>query len=203
MQFLVIDGKDTGRHSQLLDAAFVLRHQVFVEENGWDTLAKQDGRERDQFDNEHALHLLMMEGSEIAVYSRLLPTEHPHLLSDVYPHLATRGVPRGPDIYEWTRMCVSRPWRGDGRWSFGAGEMVRAVVEFCLDSGITATTWEGHPVWLSRFTELGFDVRPLGLPQRYDHGPVLPAIMDMTSTVLDGLIDRGIPQVDRANRLAA
>jgi acyl-homoserine lactone synthase len=203
MQFLVIDGKDCSRHAQLMDEIFVLRHKVFVEENGWDTLARPDGRERDQFDNEHALHLLMMEGSQIAVYSRLLPTEQPHLLSDVYPHLATRGIPRGPDIYEWTRMCVSKPWRGDGRWSFGAGEMVRAVVEFCLETGITATTWEGHPVWLSRFTELGFDVRPLGLPVRYDHGPVLPAIMDMNHTVLEALIDRGIPHVGRASSIAA
>lgn len=197
MELLVIHGSEVERHSRLMDEAFVLRHQIFVDENGWGTLAQPDGRERDEFDHEHARHLILMQRGQIAVYSRLLPTEHPHLLSDVYPHLATRGIPRGPHIWEWTRMCVARPWRGDGRWSFGAGEMVRAIVEYCLDEGIVSTTWEGHPVWLSRFMELGFDVEPLGLPQRYDHGPVLPAIMHMTPQVLDGLIDRGIGAVGR------
>ena len=52
---------------------FRLRHKVFVEEMGWKALAKPDGREIDQFDTKHAVHMLYLEGGEVLGYQRLLP----------------------------------------------------------------------------------------------------------------------------------
>lgn len=198
MGLRIIEGKDIETHAALMDDAFRLRHKAFVDDLKWERLRKPDGREVDQFDHAFARHFIIEKAGKAAVYTRLLPTEHPHLLSDVYPHLAPRGVPRGPDIWEWTRLVVAHPLRGDGRWSLGAGEMVRIVVEHCLNNGITALTWEGHPVWMTRFLELGFWPEPLGLPELIDGEPVLAGVMPVTQDILDGLIARDIPTVPLA-----
>lgn len=192
MSLIVIKGTEVAKHASLMDEAFVLRHRSFVEELKWERLRKPDGREIDEYDNENAYHLIMTRGGRIAVYTRLLPTIHPHLLSDVYPQLAPRGVPRGPRIWEWTRMTVAPPFRGDGRWTFLAGDMVKAVVEFALRHGVEAFTWEGHPVWLTRFLQLGFSPQPLGLPDLIDGEPVLAAIMEVRHEHLHGFEGLGI-----------
>jgi hypothetical protein len=48
---------------------------------GWHNLAKPDGRDVDQFDNKHAVHMLYIEHREVLGYQRLLPSTRPHLLS--------------------------------------------------------------------------------------------------------------------------
>jgi acyl-homoserine lactone synthase len=193
MRLLVIDGRDIARHASLMDEAFRLRHRVFVEELGWERLRKTDGREIDQFDVETARHFLILdEEDSLRVYTRLLPTEFPHLLSDAYPHLAPRGIPRGPQIWEWTRLAIDPKYRGDGSWSRGSGEMARAVVEHCLANGIEQMTWEGHPVWVTRFLEMGFWPTPLGPITDIDGGPVVAGVMDVTPDILDGFTGRGI-----------
>ena len=87
--------------------AHKLRHQVFVEERRWEALRRPDGHDIDQFDTDEAIHILAIEDGAVVGYSRLLPTVGPHLLSAVYPGLAERPIPRAPNIFEWTRYCVS------------------------------------------------------------------------------------------------
>ena len=81
-----------------MEQAYRLRHQVFVEEMGWHNLAKPDGREIDQFDNKHAVHMLDIEHGEVLGYERLLPTPRPNLLSDVMPKLCEVERPIDADI---------------------------------------------------------------------------------------------------------
>ena len=66
-----------------MEQAYRLRHKVFVEEAKWIDLAKPDGREIDQFDNQHAVHMLYVDDGKVLGYQRMLPTTRPHLLSDV------------------------------------------------------------------------------------------------------------------------
>lgn len=197
MELFIIEGTDVGRFPKLMDQAFQLRHQVFVEEKGWESLRQRDGREIDEFDHAHAQHVLLVKDGRVAVYSRILPTIYPHLLANVYPYLAPRGIPRGPQIWEWTRLCIAAPVRGDGRWSFGSGEMLRAVFEHCLENDVDTLTWQGHPDWLLRFDRLGIRARPLGLPTRVENEIAVSAAMDITPQALDVLIGRNIPAAQR------
>ena len=57
-----------------MEQAYHLRHQVFVKEMGWHNLAKPDGREIDQFDNKHAVHMLYIEEGKVLGYQRMLPS---------------------------------------------------------------------------------------------------------------------------------
>ena len=91
-----------------MEQAFRLRYRVFVEERGWRALAKPDGREIDQFDNEHAVHMLYIEHGTVLGYQRMLPTTRPHLLSEVMPELCEGEHPVGAHIWEWIRFCVER-----------------------------------------------------------------------------------------------
>jgi predicted GNAT family N-acyltransferase len=57
-----------------MEQAYRLRHRIFVEEMKWSDLAKPDGREIDQFDDEHAVHMLYVESGKVLGYQRMLPT---------------------------------------------------------------------------------------------------------------------------------
>ena len=74
-----------------------------------------------------------MEGEEVVCGSRLVPTHHPHLMSEVFPELANvKGLPRSADIFEWTRIFVVLAERESGRLCKAAGVVYCGILEFCL-----------------------------------------------------------------------
>ncbi len=182
---MVIPGSDTGRHAALMDRAFRFRHAVFVDEKGWDELRQSDGRERDRFDDEHAVHHVCLRGDEIVGYQRLLPTTRPHLLSDVLSDLCRRRPPRGPRVFEWTRFCVapgSREMRHRGDSPFL--ELAQGVVEWGManrvDTVTVAIDWRLMVIAM----QLRFFVRPLGFPKRIGRDEVVALRMSFNRETL-------------------
>ena len=150
-----------------MEQAYRLRHRVFVDEMKWTDLAKPDGREIDQFDNEHAVHMLYIDDGKVHGYQRMLPSTRPHLLSDVLPQLCEDERPVGTHIWEWTRYCVEPAHRERGRaLSPVANALLSGIVEWGLESGISTIIIEMNPLWLLRLVQLHFRTIPLGLPQR-------------------------------------
>ena len=92
----------------LWEAVHRLRYKIFVEEMGWEDLRRPDGLECDQFDHDEAVHQIVIRGSEVAGYQRLLPTTRGHLLTEVLTDLFEGTPPSGPNIYELTRYAVGR-----------------------------------------------------------------------------------------------
>src|SRR3954454_6944260 len=88
-----------------------LRHQIFVEERGWNDLRRPDGLEIDTYDNEHAIYLLALDGGRVVGGQRLYPTALSHMISEVFPHMASRGIPQASHIFEWTRYFVIKERR--------------------------------------------------------------------------------------------
>lgn len=157
-----------------MEQAYRLRHRVFVDEMKWCDLAKADGREIDQFDNEHAVHMLYIEKGKVLGYQRMLPSTRPHLLSDVMPQLCEGERPVGTHIWEWTRYCVDPAHRERGRTlSPVANALLSAIVEWGLESGIDTIIIEMNPLWLLRLVQLYFRTIPLGLPQKIGDQDVL------------------------------
>jgi len=176
----IITSENMSEHSDLLEACFQLRHEVFVKELGWKDLHKNGGLEIDQFDSEHAIHVVVMDKGKPVGYSRLLPSTKPHLLSEVFPHLATRNpIPVRVDVYEWTRYCVARSHRGGGAISKTASELIYGVLEYCRENSIATLTAVYEAVWITRFLELGFDVKPLGLPDIQDKHMIVGVEMNI------------------------
>jgi acyl-homoserine lactone synthase len=138
-----------------------------VVERNWNDLDRADGLERDQFDNQDATYILAIDEGQVVGGSRLVPTSRPHLLSEVFPYLASvRGLPRAADIYEWTRMFVIKS-RREGRTMGGQtrGMVICGVLEHCLDNGITGLTAVIEMFWLPLFHSMGWNLTPLGLPE--------------------------------------
>ncbi|MEQ8344824.1 MAG: acyl-homoserine-lactone synthase [Sneathiellaceae bacterium] len=163
----VISGADVDQYSRLFDQVYALRHKVFVEEMGWEDLRSPDGKERDQFDDHHAVHHLCVRDNIVVGYQRMLPTTRPHLLSDIFPQLCVGTSPRGPGIYELTRYCVSAGHR-EGRRGVGSvgSELIAGLVEWGLQAGVHKAIIEFEPMWVLRAMQLQFLARPLGLQTR-------------------------------------
>src|SRR3546814_18722515 len=55
------------------------------------------------------LYLILIDGQgRHRASARLLRTDRPHLLGDLYPHLCDGPVPTGPTVREITRFCLDR-----------------------------------------------------------------------------------------------
>jgi acyl-homoserine lactone synthase len=163
----IVNDDNVAHFSDNLDQAFRLRHKVFVLEKDWTDLSREDGRETDRFDDEHAVHMLYIEAGRVIGYQRMLPTTRPHLLSDVMPELCEAERPVGPNIWEWTRYCVEPAHRERGRMlSPVANALLSGIVEWGLDTGVDTIVIEMNPIWLLRLVQLHFRVTPLGLPRR-------------------------------------
>lgn len=161
---MTIDNSNRDTEGWRLEEAYRLRHRVFVEEMGWEALRQPDGRETDQFDDEHAVHMLLYEGAELIGYQRMLPTTRPYLLTEIYPQLCDGEPPRDPSIYEWTRFAVVPEHRGDGRGLGRAGaELVLGYVEWGLASGIDTVVVELEPIQTLKFIQCGFLTACLGV----------------------------------------
>lgn len=154
-----------GGPAALLSAMHIDRKAVFIDALQWDLAAPDGLHEIDAYDGDDTLYLIVHEhGTHRHLGSvRLLPSTGPHLLGDLYPQLCEAGVPRGPDIWEITRL-VTRPGLGRDEALQVRRQLVLALFEHALAAGITRYTMMTHLTWLSVLLALGWDCEPLGLP---------------------------------------
>lgn len=184
-QIHVVDRTNRSAYQGHLEDYFRIRHQIYVGGRGWRDLDRPDGREIDAFDTIDAIYLLgVAPNREVVAGSRLVPTLKPHLMSDVFPEVAGGQVPRGPDIYEWTRVFVIPRLREPGRPSRAAGIVYCGIVEFCLQRGIHRLSVVCEPYWFERLQRLGWDPSFLGEPVQTKDGPIAGLLLNMTENAL-------------------
>ncbi len=175
-------------YSAEMDQVFRLRHKVFVEEMGWTALAKPDGREIDQFDTKHAVHMLYIEDREVLGYQRLLPSTRPHLLSEVFPELCEVERPEGAHIWEISRHCVAPGHRAGGRYANSvANALATALVEWGFECGISQYIIEIDPMGILPLIQLHFRLMPLGLPKNIGGKDVIALTMNFDNRTLQRL----------------
>jgi acyl-homoserine lactone synthase len=177
----VVTKRNRSLYKSQLSQYYRLRHDVFVGERGWTNLRQADGIERDIYDNAATIYLLAIDDGRVVGGQRLYPTLLPHMMSDVFPSLASRGVPRGSTILEWTRYFVVRE-RRTGRTDC---RLLAAMQEFCLEEGITQVTAVVEMWWLPRWQQVGFKVRPLGLPTTLENEACIGAAIDISTASLN------------------
>lgn len=161
----VVTYQNRSSYASEIEEHFRIRHDIYVTERKWMKLARADGRECDQFDNEDAIYFLAIDGKTVIGGSRLVPSLKPHLLSEVFPQLALKGVPRHDDIFEWTRVHVVKERREGRNRGQALGEIFCGIIEYCLANGINALTAIVEMWWLPHFHEMGWRLEPLGLPE--------------------------------------
>lgn len=181
----VINAKNKDQYRRELHDHFRLRHDVYVDERGWENLRSSDRLERDQFDNDDASYLLAIDNGRVLGGSRFVPTDKPHLLSEVFPHTASvRGVPQAPDIAEWTRFFakadVRETWKNGGT----VAQILCGTIEHLLDEDYSAFTFLFECWFLGRINDMGWGVMPLGLPERIENGWWMAAKVPIDQEVL-------------------
>jgi acyl homoserine lactone synthase len=91
---------------EVLDGLARFRYQVFVEMLGWQ-LNTQEGLELDQFDRPDTVYVIARDDDGTVTGSaRLLPTNKPYLLGEVFPQLLHgQTVPCSEDVWELSRFA--------------------------------------------------------------------------------------------------
>jgi N-acyl-L-homoserine lactone synthetase len=184
---LVVEGVEQPLLDTALRSMFAARKRVFVDLLKWDVPVLEGQYELDQFDNEHAVYLILRdEAGQHLASARLLPTDRPHLLDTLFPGLCDGTPPRGADVLEITRFCLDRSLGAAGRLH-ARNCLVSAIADYAIERGVTAYTGVAEMGWLQQILAFGWACRPLGLPKpvdgrlvgalRIDIGPNTPALL--------------------------
>ncbi|MDR6819948.1 acyl-homoserine lactone synthase [Neorhizobium sp. 2083] len=169
----VLNGCALQLNPYLRDEIHKFRHEVFVERLGWAALDSPNGREVDRFDDGSAIHVIDVVQDQVKGYSRLLPTDSPHLLSHIYPELLQgRASAGGSATYEWTRLGT-RTGVENGSGS-SIKRVMAAIPEICTRLGLRSLIAQANPLWIRRLIRLGWQVEPLAPPMLYNGETVVP-----------------------------
>lgn len=123
---------------------YQLRYATFSERLGWDVETYGD-QEFDRFDSLEAQYVIAKENGSLSGCWRILPTEGPNMLRDVFPELLDgNAAPCNADTWELSRFAVVRQQVS----SFGFStlplqmmlEAVRCARQQGVSSFVTVTT---------------------------------------------------------------
>jgi len=136
----VIRFEDKDHSPGLLESMFRLRHEIFVERLGW-KIQTFNGLEQDQFDQPGTIYLVRRNAAgEVVACTRMLRSDQPNLLKDVFPELVDGDVPSSPMIWEASRLAVDHRKEKlrslPGNWNL-CGELFCGIQEFAMWVGAT------------------------------------------------------------------
>src|SRR5690349_5062276 len=94
------------QNPSVVDALQQFRKGLFVDRLGWD-LKVDNGRERDQFDTDAAVHCALFEGLRLIGGFRAIRTDHEYLAQAIFPDLASlKPYPRQRNAWEISRFGI-------------------------------------------------------------------------------------------------
>lgn len=184
------ENRDRPLNQRLLEASYRVRHDQYVNVRGWKALDRPDGREIDQFDTPDATYLIWADGDEVLGGARFVPTDKPHLMSNIFPHIVTFApVPCTPKIWELTRLFSSREGASTANRRRVTGDVFSAMFELALHHKLEAISIVCDTFFVTRFLGMGLQVTPLGLPTPYAEGTCVAVTLPVSVDQL--LIARG------------
>lgn len=161
----IFEGREAPGNNPILDDMYRARKTVFVDLLRWDVPVIAEKFEIDQFDDDRAIYIVASDSQGNHEGSiRLLSSDRPHILGSIFPALCDGEVPVGPQIFELSRLCLSRSLRARRRLEV-RNALATAIVQFALHRGIGWYSCVADSNWLSQILSLGWSARPLGVPQ--------------------------------------
>jgi acyl-homoserine lactone synthase len=160
-------------YARQLDQMFRMRHTFYVEGHGWAGLTSRDGRETDEFDDEHAVYLMSIDPfGEVAASVRLNPTTQPTLLKK-FVAWSDEALPETEGVWDISRWIAAPQHRRstNPRWpSNHQRELMVGILEFGLSRGLTHLTMLAELRLAERIKSYGWPLRFLGAPREYEGG---------------------------------
>ncbi|RNF84374.1 acyl-homoserine-lactone synthase [Montanilutibacter psychrotolerans] len=170
-QITIARAGEAALHAPLLDSMYRLRTDVFHHRLGWEVRV-ENGREHDWFDLIGPYYVVAHEASSSEPHAvgccRLLPTQGPNMLRDIFPFLADgSAVPVGPRIWEISRFAVAEDHtRGLYGFSDLPTTMMAEVMRFAASRGIEAIVGVTSAPFERMLLKLGLQLHRLGEPRR-------------------------------------
>lgn len=141
---------------------FEARKRVFVDLLKWDVPVLEGIYEVDQFDTPDATYLILVgEGASHRASARILRTDQPHILQNLFPFLCDRPVPVHRNYREITRFCIE-PTLPRSERRIVRDQLVTAIVDHALASGITSYTAVATRSWANQIAKFGWKCSMLG-----------------------------------------
>jgi acyl-homoserine lactone synthase len=160
-------------YARQLDQMFRMRHTFYIEGHGWSGLTSHDGRETDEFDDEHAVYLMSLDPfGDVAASVRLNPTLGPTLLKK-FADWSDETLPALDSVWDISRWIAAPQHRRttNPRWpSNHQRELMVGILEFCLSRGLTHLTMLAENRLAERIAAYGWPLRYLGAPRAYEGG---------------------------------
>lgn len=156
----------------LLEDMFADRKRLFVDLFGWNLPVIDGHLEIDQFDGEHVAYIIAASpdgGHEASI--RLMPSNRPHMLAEIFPHLCPGGVPVGPETWESSRLCLPQR-HGATRRKELRNQLISAMVDFALARGVQRLTGLIPENFRKEVLSMGWQAEPLGPVVRVAGSPV-------------------------------
>ena len=151
-------------YSDALEEMFQFRHAVAIGEMGWSLPHAEQDREQDQFDTDDAIYFLDWDQhNNMAACCRLVPTDKPHLISEIFPTYCDFGnIPRDPKILEVSRFLSRKTGLSKEATIRARHRVMVAIHEYGHANGVThftALTYQKH----YELAAYLFRTRPLGM----------------------------------------
>lgn len=201
--FITVNQDNRADEHVALRSMFEARKRVFVDLLKWDLPVLADRFEVDHFDDPHATYLIVTDGQGGHLASaRLLPTTRPALLDGLFPYLVAGPVPKGPEIFEITRFCLSA---GVGARQRRAARdtLLVGLVEHALTQGIATYTGVAELSWFRQIETFGWDCRLLGETAIHDGRALVALSIAIEAGTLARLATAGIGNGEADSSAAA
>jgi acyl-homoserine lactone synthase len=165
----------------LLADMFRHRYEIFVKEKGWD-LKTYNGLEFDQYDTPDTIYVVDVDrNGDVAASTRMVYTDQPFMLADIFPHMFEREIPRSRECWELTRGAMSKHLRRSGHY----GRIQCALLEASLLFGVNKACGLFSVELLMSKIRFGLDAKPLGQPQMIDGEPHVAADFPLNGEMLE------------------
>lgn len=191
--FKIVTPANRADHRGLLDAMHEMRYRVVVEKWGWDIPGIQPGYDKDQFDSEDTVYVIVQNAAgEVVGTSRLNPTTTAHMMSELFADRCDlQPFPRGPDVWECSRFVTDRVRMTDPVEDFQIRCRVGiGLIAWSLDHEITRLSWLTHQKAYALVQKV-WKTEPLGLPWREGNDWAwIPAVSEVDQETLDRQLDR-------------
>ena len=168
----IIDNHLAAENRPLLRSMFADRTRLFVDLCGWDVPVIDGQYEIDQFDNADTIYIVVADAAgEHEASIRLVPSNRPHMLGTIFPHLCPLGVPMDDTTWESTRLCLPQRHGAERRRAL-RNILITAMVDVALDRGIERYTGVIPDPFRKEVLSMGWQAEPLGPAVRMPGGPI-------------------------------
>jgi len=191
----IVNAENRRWFAQDLLEMYQQRRRVFVEGLGW-PLPLAGTMELDQYDADDVIYLLVKDdlGARLRASVRLLRTDRPHPLLDLFRGLCDAGVPHGPDVWEISRFCTSPAVTNRRDRLALLWEIICASLETALLFDIERLTFVANRALRPLALHCGWEAAALGATQPDRHDEVTAIAAEVTRAGLRRVRGRfGIP----------